>query len=157
MKLFPAFLPALLGACVLLAGCATPPKFGAVNVTLVGFRPSDDPTVTGRAIMTLRFTSEGVNAAAFTHSTHSLSLNGAHLGKAVNPNPFGLPPEGTMTLDMTVVLDDPGVVRRVLAVSDQARYSLDSVLYYTDGEHTAWLKSHAEGSTPIAGLEAAAR
>lgn len=148
---------ALLGVCALLAGCATPPKATGVSVSVVGFRAAESSPVQTRAIMTLRFASENVNALGFTGSTHELFLNKRFVGKAVNASAVGLPPMGSVTVDVALDLEDPGVVRQILSFTDLSPYRLVSILNYTDADSKVHVKVTEEGKVALLGLESAAR
>ena len=157
MKSASLLVCSLLGVCLLLAGCATPPRATGVTVTIVGFRAAENSPVQTRAIMTLRFTSENVNALGFTSSTHELYLADHFVGKVENKAPVGLPPMGGVNLDVAIDLENPGIVRQILSVADLAPYRLVTVLYYTDGDDKVQVKVKSEGKIAIQGLEAAAR
>ncbi len=148
---------ALLGCCLLFPACSTPPHVSGVSAKLVGFRPMDNPDVPNRAIMTVRFSCEDLNAAAFSGSTHKLYFNGVYVGNAENTTPIGLPAQGSTTMDMTFVIEDPVMVRRSIGVSDQALYRMESELRYSDNGDLIRLKTHDEGKIPLAGLEQAVR
>lgn len=158
-SLKPLALPflVLLAGLVLLGGCSTPPKASGVSATLVGFRPLDNADIANRATMTVRFTSEDVYADGFTESTHKLYFNGVYVGKADNKTPIGLPPQGTATIEMTFVIEDPVMVRRSIGVSDQALYRMESELRYHDNGDLVRLKTTDQGKIPLAGLEQAVR
>ena len=147
----------LLGVCVLLAGCATPPKATGVTVTVTGFRSPENSPVQTRAIMSLHFASENMNALGFTRTTHELYLSGHFVGKTENNAPVGLPPMGGANLDVAIDLENPGIVRQILSVADQSPYRLVTVLYYTDGDDKVQVKVTSEGKIAIQGLEQAAR
>lgn len=158
MKSVPFFLFSLLATALLLVGCASVPKATGVTVTVTGFRPvAESSPVTTRAIMTLRFTSENVNAVGLTGSSHRLFLNGHYVGKAENTAPIGLPPQGTVSQDVTLDLEKPEIVRLSLSVAAEASYRLESVLYYTEGEDKLRIKTNYDGKIALQGLEAAAR
>lgn len=157
LKSLSFLLPLLVGCCALLAGCSTPPKASGVSATLVGFRPLENSEVQNRATMTVRFTSEDVNADGFSSSTHKLYFNGVYVGQAENTTPIGLPPQGSATIDMTFVIEDPIMIRRSIGVSDQALYKMETELRYTDNGDIIRLKAHDEGKIPLAGLEQAVR
>ena len=140
-----------------LPGCASVPKATGVTVTIVSFRPIDESAVTTKAVMTLRFTSENVNALAFTGSSHQLYLSGRYVGRAENTAPIGMPAQGTITQDVIIELEKPEVVRQILSVADEGNYRLETVLYFTDEEHKIRIKSKSEGKIALHGLEAAAR
>ena len=158
MKLASLFISSLLGICLLAVGCSTVPKATGVTVTVTSIRPVDDSSpVATRAIMTLRFSSENVNALGFTSTSHSLFLNGRYVGKAENTSPIGLTPQGSATQDVTLQLEKPEIVRQLLSVSDDAHYRLESVLFYTDDDAKVRVKTAADGKIDLHGLEPAAR
>ncbi len=157
MKPASLLLSSLFGVCVLLAGCATPPKATGVSVTIVGFREAVNSPVATRAIMTLKFSSENVDALGFTSTTHQLYLADRYVGKAENTAAVGIPPQGSVTVDVTLDLENPGVVRQVLSVADETAYRLETVLHYTDGDDKVQVKVHGEGKVALLGLESAAR
>lgn len=157
MKKTSTFLFALLSACLLFAGCSTPSRVGGINVTVVGFKADETSTVATHAIMTLRFTSENVNPVALTSTSHELYLAKHLVAKAENATAVGIPPLGTMTLDVHFNLDDPGIVRQILSVSDEPPYRLESTLFFTEDDSKRRVKVSAEGKVAIQGLEQAAR
>lgn len=126
-------------------------------MTLVGFRPLENSEVLNRATMTLRLNSEDVNSEAFTASTHKLYFSNTYVGKAENVAPIGLPGQGEVTIDVTLVIEDPIIVRRAIAISDQAVYRLENELRYTENDHLLRYKTHSEGKIPLSGLEPAVR
>ncbi len=156
MKTASLLLGSLLVACVLLSGCATPPKATGVTVTVTGFRDADG-SPQNRAIMALHFTSENVTAVGFTRTVHELYLNDRFVGKAENLTPVGVPPMGSVNLDVPITLENPGVVRQILSFSSKSPYRLVTVLHYTDGDDKVQVKVTAEGKVELLGLEQAAR
>jgi hypothetical protein len=156
MKLVPILFVSLLGWCVLLTGCGGVPKLGGITVSVTGFRPAEASQPPTHAIITLRFTSENLNAIAFSGSSHKLYLNGSYIGTVTDDTPLGLPPQGTVIHEVTFNLENPGVVRQALSVSDQASYRLESALYFSDIEEKRRIKTVYEGSVTLHGLEAAA-
>ena len=156
MKTASVLLSSLLGVCLLLAGCASPPKATGVTVTVTGFRDADG-SPQNHAIMSLHFASENVNSVGFTSTTHELYLNDRFVGKAENLSPVGLPALGGVNLDVNLVLENPGVVRQILSFADKSPYRLVTVLHYTDGDDKVQVKVTAEGRVALLGLEQAAR
>jgi len=156
MKTASLLLGSLLVAGVLLASCATPPKATGVTVTVTGFRDAEG-SPQNRAIMTLHFASENVTAVGFTRTVHELYLNDRFVGKTENLTPVGLPPMGSVNLDVPLALENSGVVRQILSFSDKAPYRLVTVLHYTDGDDKVQIKVTAEGKVELLGLEQAAR
>ena len=156
MKLVPLLFVSLLGLCVLLTGCGGVPKVGGFTVSVAGFRAIEAASPVNRAVITLRFTSENLVALAFSGSSHKLYLNGSYVGQVKDETPLGLPPLGTATHDVTFTLENPGVVRQGLSLSDQASYRLESVLYYDDLGEKHQVKTNYEGIVALHGLEAAA-
>jgi hypothetical protein len=157
MKSVSLLLFAVVSTGLLLAGCASPPKAAGISVTVTGFRADETDSVPTHAIMTLTFTSENVEAIGLTHTTHKLYFTNRYVGQAENPNPVGVPPLGTVNQDVTFNLEDPGVVRQILSVADQAPYRLETTLYYSEGDTKHQLKVTSEGKVPLLGLEHAAR
>jgi len=157
MKSVSLLLFSLLSAGLLLTGCTTLPRVSGVTVTLVGFRPDETSTVPTHAIMTLKFTSENVNAVGITSTTHELYLGKRYAGKAENLSPVGLPPMGTITQDVTFNLEEPGVVRQILSVTNEPPYRLETTLFYTEDDSKRRLKVTSEGKVALIGLEQAAR
>jgi LEA14-like dessication related protein len=159
MKLTSHLVLLLLGGCVFLSGCSTPPKVSDVIVTATGFRPAAAAQPRNHATMILNFTNENVIAIAFSSATHALYINGSYAGKAVSDIAIGLPPLATQTYEVTVVLENSAVVQQALAGPDQpmASYRLESVLQYSDGEDKYHLKAGGSGRVDVSGLEAAAR
>ena len=155
MKPVSLLLFSLFSACAFFAGCATPPRATGVTVTVVGFR--SDEASPNRAIMTLKFASENVNPIALTSTSHQLYFGDRLVGKAENANPVGIPPMGTMTQDVTFELQNPGIVRQFLSVSDEAPYRLETIIYFTEDDMKRHLKLSADGKVALNGLEAAAR
>lgn len=157
MKSVSLLLLAVLSVGLLLVGCATPPKASGISVTVTGFRADETASVPTHAFMTLTFTSENVEAVGLTHTTHKLYLNKRFVGQALNENPVGVPPLGTVTQEVSFNLEDAGVVRQILSFTDQAPYRLESTLFYTEGDNKSQIKVTSEGKVPLLGLEHAAR
>lgn len=157
MKPVSLLLFSLLSAGLLLTGCATPPRVSGVTVTVVGFRPDETSTVPTHAIMTLKFTSENVNAVGITSTTHKLYLGKRYVGKAENLAPVGLPPMGALTQDVAFNLEEPGVVRQLLSVTSEPPYRLETTLFYTEDDSKRRLNITSEGKVALLGLEQAAR
>ena len=157
MKSVSLLLLSVLGTGLFLAGCASVPKATGVSVTIVSFRPVDESSAATKAVMTLRFSSENMNALAFTGSSHKLYLADYYVGKAQINAPIGVPAQGTITQDVVLDLEKPEIVRQILSVADEAKYRLETVLFFTDNEDKLQIKSKSEGKIPLHGLEAAAR
>jgi LEA14-like dessication related protein len=159
MKLVPTLLCLVLGCCALLPGCSTPPKLSGMTVTLMGIRPASSVAGDAHAIMTLRVSSENVNAIALSGSSHKFYLNGSYVGKAESDVPIGLPPLGSVTQDLRLNIENPAVVRQAVAAHDQppASYRLESVLRVTDNEELLQVKSKFDGSISLRALEAVIR
>jgi len=157
MKSVSPLLFALLSAGLLFAGCASPPRASGISVTVTGFRAVEAATVPTQAIMILTFTSENVDSVGLTHTSHKLYLNKRYVGQALNENPVGVPPMGTVNQEVTFNLEDAGVVRQILSFTDQAPYRLESILFYTEGDDKHQIKVSSEGKVPLLGLEHAAR
>jgi hypothetical protein len=157
MKTASLLLCSLLGLSALLAGCATPPKAAGVTVTVVGFREVENSPVATRAIMTLHFASESLEPLGFIHTTHQLYLSDRFVGKANNLTAVGIPPQGSVNVDVTIDLENAGVVRQILSVADLAPYRLETVLFYTEGDDQIQVKIRSEGKVALLGLESAAR
>ena len=148
---------AVIACCALFTSCSTPPKVSGIGATLVGFRPMDNSDVPNRAMMTVRYTNESVNAAGFNRATHKLYFNGTYVGHAENASPIGLPAQNSTSVDIVFVIEDPVMVRRSIGVSDQAIYSMESELEYTENTDLLRLKAHDGGKVPLNGLEQAVR
>ncbi len=149
----------VLGLSVLLAGCSSVGKPDSITVTLVDLKAGTPATKEAQLVATLRFTSESLNAFGFSGSAHKLYCNGSYLGRAVSHTPLGLPPLTTTTRDLPLVLENPALVRQVLAAAGAsgARYRLDTVLTATNGEDEVTVKSSAEGTVDLSHLPAWAR
>ena len=159
MKLTSSLVLLLLSASVVLSGCRTPPKVGEVLVNVTGFRPAASSQPKNQAVMSLTVTNESVEAIALSGSTHNLYLNGTYVGKAVSDAAIGLPAVGSQTCEVTVVIENPAVVRQALAGPDQplARYRVESVIQFDEGEERFTLKATGEGRVDVRGLAAAVR
>ena len=159
MKLTSSLALLLLGASVFLPGCRSLPRISEVLVNVTGFRPAASSQPGNHAIMTLTVANEGVNAIALSSSTHNVYLNGSYVGKAVSDAAIGLPALASQTCDVTLVIENPAVVRQALTGPDQpmARYRVESVLQFDEGEDKFHLKANGEGRVDVRGLEAAAR
>ena len=156
MKLTSSFLVLLLGAAVFVAGCRTPPRVSDVVISVTGFRPATGDQPRNHAIMTLNASNEGVNAIAFSSATHALYLNGSYVGKAVSNVALGLPATASQSCDVTLVVENPDVVRQALA-GPLAAYRLKSVLEYNEGEDKYQINGGGEGHVDVRGLAAAVR
>ncbi len=160
MKLISPLLLALLGWCVLLPGCSTPPVVSGITVSVDGFKRYDAAPGPARGIMTLRFTSENTSAIAFSGSTHRLYLNDTLVGSAKNETPVGLPPMETVTHDVIIELVNPAAIRQALAdesAGRPTRYRVESVLRFNDGENISQIKKTFAGTVALLGLETAVR
>jgi len=160
MKLNSPLLLALLGWCVLLTGCGTPPVVSGITVSVDGFKRYDAAPGQTRGIMILRFTSENTAAIAFSGSTHQLYFNGTLVGTAKNENPVGLPAMETVTHDVILELVNPAAIKQALAdegAGRPTRYRVESVLRFNDGENFTQIKKTFEGTVALRGLETAVR
>jgi LEA14-like dessication related protein len=157
MKLVPLLLFSLLGAGAFLPGCTSPAKVSGITVSVDGFRLVAAAPVQTRVIMILRFTSEDVNAVAFSSSSYKLYLNGHYIGKAANDTPIGLPAMGSGTMEVTVVFDKPDLVKQIAHEQPKAKYRLESVLRAIDSEENFEIKTISDGSVDVRELAGAAR
>ena len=154
MKSFPALVLLLLGLCLALGGCSTTNKPDSIVVTVADLKAVDLAAQETRVTLTLRFTSESVNAFAFSSSIHKLYVNGSYLGRATSSTPIGMPPLSTVTKDVILVLDNAAALKQLVALSNSsvARYRLESVLIATSGEDEVRFKGNTEGTVDLRGL-----
>ena len=159
MKLTSSLVLLLLSASVVLSGCRTPPKVGEVIVSVTGFRPAASSQPKNHAVMILTVTNEGVEAIALSGSTHNLYLNGSYVGKAMSDAAIGLPAVGSQICEVTVVIENPAVVRQALTGPGQpmAAYRVECALQFDVGEDKFSVKATGEGRVDVRGLEAAVR
>ncbi len=147
----------VLGLSVLFTGCNSVDKSGGITVTVADLKSADASLMETRVVMTLRYTSESLNAFGFSGSSHKLYFNGAYIGRAVSHTPIGLPPLSTTTRDVTLVIENAALVKQLLALQDRAtaNYRLESVLFMTSGDTDIKVLSNSEGTIDLRGLEAA--
>ncbi|MDB6093652.1 MAG: Water Stress and Hypersensitive response domain protein [Verrucomicrobia bacterium] len=159
IKALPIFALLLLGVGLLLNGCNTTAKPDSVTVTVADLKAADATLTETRVIVTLRFTSESVNAFGFSGSAHKLYFNGGYVGKAVSHTPIGVPPLSSVTHDVTMILENAALVKQLLTVQGNpvVKYRLESVLFATAGEEEMKLKSQSEGTINLSGLQSLAR
>jgi LEA14-like dessication related protein len=154
---FPRLLP-LLAACTLLfAACqSNSAKLGEISVTIVDLQPAGGTLLESRAVLTLRFVNENIRPFGFSGTTHKLYLNGTYVGKAVNREPFGLPPLSTTTRDVTLMLENIALVQQVLAMRGQTAisYRLDSVIFTKEGDDELKLPTQTKGTLDLQSLGA---
>jgi LEA14-like dessication related protein len=155
MKSLPLFAAFMLGFAALLAGCSSAVRPDSVTVSVADLKPADASATETRIIVTLRFTSESLNAFGFLGSTHKLYLNGGYVGKAVSSKALGLPPLSTATQDVTMVLENAALVRQLLSAGGEpvVRYRLESVLHTKSGDDEMRVKSKYEGSIDLRHLQ----
>jgi hypothetical protein len=138
---------------VLLGGCATAVRPDSVTVSVADIKPAESagkPT----AVVTLRFTSESLNAFGFSGSVHKLYLDGKYVGKCVSEKALGLPPLSTATQEVKMVLDNPGMVRQLASRADPVvRYKLETVLHTKSGDDEMRVKSNFEGTLDLRSLQ----
>jgi hypothetical protein len=142
MKFLPSLRFLLLGLCAALAGCSTTAKPDSIIVTVADLKAADLTPAETRVLMTLRFTSESVNAFAFASSTHKLYVNGSYLGRAASKTPIGMPPLSTVTKDVTLVPDNAALLKQLRTLP---------------GEPVVRFKGSAEGTIDLRGLQSGAR
>ena len=150
-----AFL--VLGLSVLFTGCNSVDKSGGISVTVADLKSADASLTETRVDMTLRYTSESLNAFGFSGSSHKLYFNGAYIGRAVSHTPIGLPPRSTTTRDVTLVIENGALIKQLLAMQGQAsaNYRLESILFMTSGDTDIKVQTNSEGVLDLRGLQAA--
>ncbi len=150
---FLAFLA--LGLAALFAGCSSATRPDSINVTVADLKAANSTVFETQLIVTLRYTSESLNAFGFSGSSHKLYLNGSYVGKAVSNTPIGLPPLSTTTQDVTLILENASLVKQLIALQNEpvVRYRLESVLYTTAGEDEMKVKGTSEGTIDLRGLQ----
>ena len=125
----------LLVICALVvAGCSSGPSFrGSVNVTLLDIRPTDTSLAANQAPLTLRFTNESIAPLGYSKSNHKLYLNGKYAGKIESTRPFGIPPQSSITLEVTFDVEDAGLIRQLASsgAAQMVSYRLESMLFQT--------------------------
>jgi Conserved secreted protein len=143
-------LPLLLLPLFFFTGCSGP-RPGGIAVTLVDIRPTSATVLESTAVLTLRLTNENIAPLGFSGSAHKLYLNGNFVGRAVNNDPFGIPPLTSVTREVTVHLENLSLLRQLIAVRDSqtASYRLDNVLHQTVYEERTEMKSESRGSIDL--------
>ncbi len=142
-----------------VAGCGGGYKPTGMTATIVDFRPTEARMLESSGVLTLRFTNETISPLGFSGSSHKLYLNGSYVGKAVNNQPFGVPPLSSITHDVTVNFENLALIRQLaeMGQSQTAAYRLDSVLFQTVYEDKYELKTQSQGSLDLRKLSAAAQ
>ncbi|MBS0663929.1 MAG: hypothetical protein JSR48_11750 [Verrucomicrobia bacterium] len=150
---FLAFLA--LGLATLFSGCSSTARPDGINVSVADLKAANSTVFETQLILTLRYTSESLNAFGFSGSSHKLYLNGSYVGKAVSNTPIGLPPLSTTTQDVTLILENAALVRQLIALQNEpvVRYRLESVLFTTAGEDDMKIKGTTEGTIDLRGLQ----
>lgn len=148
----------VVGLSVILSGCTTPVKPDSVSVTVADVKMADATVMETRVVVSLRFTSESLNPFGFSGSSHKLFFNGQYVGRAVNNQPFGMPPLSTTMQDVTLVLENTALLKQALSMRNNpvVKYRLESVLFSTRGDDDMKLKTSSEGTLDLSALEAAA-
>ncbi|MDB6169968.1 MAG: Water Stress and Hypersensitive response domain protein [Verrucomicrobia bacterium] len=152
-----SFLALTLGG--LLGGCATSVRPDSILVSVADLKPASATATETRVVMTLRFTSESLNAFGFSGSAHKLYLNGGYVGRAVSDQPIGLPPMSSSTHDVTLVLENAAVMKQLLALrgSSTVPYRLETTLFTKTGDDEQRIKSKFEGTIDLRALQADSR
>ncbi|HTO03397.1 MAG TPA: hypothetical protein VL069_06830 [Opitutus sp.] len=145
----------LSAICALVvAGCSSAPSFrGSVNVTLLDVRSTDISLASSQAPLTLQFTNESIAPLGYSKSTHRLYLNGKYAGKGESARPFGIPPQNSITREVTFDLENPATIRQLVSSSDSqtVSYRLESVLFQTVYEDDSRIKVESEGTVTLGG------
>ncbi len=157
MKTIPTLAILVLGLSLLLTGCNSVDKSGGITVTVADLKAIDSSLLETQVTMTLRYTSESLNAFGFSGSSHKLYFNGAYIGRAVSHTPIGLPPLSTTTRDVTLIIENSALVKQLLSMQGQttASYRLESVLFMTSGDTDIKVKTDSDGVLDLHGLQAA--
>jgi LEA14-like dessication related protein len=158
MKLHASLSLGLALLSLFLGACHYGALPGALSVAVVNFKPLDATLLESRAIVTLRYTNEGITAFGLSGSKHKLYLNGKYVGTAVSDQPLGIPPLQTTTQDVTINFENLALVRQLMAAGESQKisYRLESVLYQTINEDKYQNKVDSTGVLDLQALGAAA-
>lgn len=152
----PGFL--LLAICTLVVtGCSSGPSFrGSLNVTLLDLRTTETALASNRLPWTLRFINESIAPLGYSKSTHKLYLNGKYVGEGESARPFGIPPQNSVTQEITFDLENPTLVRQLVSsgTSQTVPYRLETVLFQTVYEDDRRIKVESEGTVSVGGTSA---
>lgn len=148
------FLPALLAATlVLFAGCNTRDnRVGEIGVAIVAVQPAaGDLAEIG---LTLRFINENIMPFGFSRSTHRVQFNGTPVGRIVNESPFGLAPASTITRNVKLTVENPALLRQLLAGGGDrtVSYRLESELQSQRGDERLRVRNVANGRVDLSPL-----
>ena len=151
-KSLPLFVVLVLAIGVLFSGCNTVVRPDSVNVSVANLKATSLTATETQMTMTLRFTSESLNAFGFAGSSHKLYLNGGYVGRAVSKTPVGLPPLSTTTQDITLIIENGALMRQLASGGAIVKYRLESVLYTQTGDDETKTKSSFDGTIDLRGL-----
>ena len=154
---FSRLLPLLVACTLLFSACQNKTaQLGEISVTIVDLQPAGATLLESRAVLTLRFVNENITPFGFAGTSHKLYLNGTYVGKAVNQEPFGLPPLSTTTRNVTLMLENIALVQQVLAMRGQTAvsYRLDSVIFTKEGDDELKLPTQTKGTLDLQALGA---
>ena len=150
MKLLSALTFATLGLSVILTGCSSATRPDNIVTTVAELKPG----TAGQVMLTLRFTSESLNAFGFSNSTHKLYLNGTYVGRATCSTPVGLPPLSTATQDVVLTVENAALLRQLSSQPGEAtvRYRLETVLNSATEDTELHLRASADGTVDLGKL-----
>lgn len=142
-------LLALALFCLGLSGCLSGFKPGGITVVALSIKLDPAAPADIRVPLILRFANENIIPLGYSGSSHKLYLNGTYVGKAVNDEPIGLPPQNEATREVYVHLEKAAFVRQLAASSHLVNYRMDTVLFQTAGDDKLEIKTHSEGSLEL--------
>jgi len=127
-------VPVVVGLCF-LNGCATPSPLSDLSISVEAIKPIAGAT--NEAELTIRMVNANEVAAAISHSTHKLYLNGNYAGKVESHTATPLPRMGSHAETLKIHFEN-GAVEKALTSSANGTvpYRLESEVFYdVDEEH----------------------
>lgn len=142
----------LFVAALMLGGCATLPREGGVDVSLVSVVPQQSSLFETSARLTLRFVNENARPLELAGSTHRLYLNGTYVGRAVTNERLTIPQLGTMTQTMDAHLENLVLMRKAqeLGNTSTVEYRIESRLLPVSDERA--IGATATGQLDLSGF-----
>ncbi len=126
--------PALLAAFLFLAGCATYTPTDRASISLVGIESAESTILETTLVMTLRLTNETNVPLHVTGTSHKLTLNGEMVGHGVNNGALEVPALGSVTIPLTVRLDNLELLRQFGhgRIPEEISYRMNTRMFTTD-------------------------
>lgn len=149
MKHFWFTLLPLFGVLGFFGGCNTPSGIGDIFVDIVSYTPSSEAE--NEAQLTIRYSNHNIYAIAIKSASLKLYLNREYVGMARQHEPIGIPQVATGTRTVTLRIEKPAVIKKVLASpSPVVNYRLDTSLVAEVIDEKAEIKTSRSGQLDTA-------